>query len=82
MGFSQQEYWSGLACPIPGDPPDPGIEPTSPALQADFFTSTKAQGLGKHFCVDRVQVVAGGGGGHVPGKHHNLGRVYRKKSSQ
>ena len=35
MGFSRQEYWSGLPFPPPGDLPDPGIEPTSPALQAD-----------------------------------------------
>ena len=39
MGFSQQEYWSGLRFPSPGDPPDPGIEPGSPALQADALTS-------------------------------------------
>ena len=35
MGFSKQEYWSGLLFPPPGDLPDPGIEPVSPALQAD-----------------------------------------------
>ena len=35
MEFSRQEYWSGLPCPSPGDLPDPGIEPRSPALQAD-----------------------------------------------
>ena len=38
MGFSRQEYWSGLPFPTPGDLPDPGIEPmspVSPALQAD-----------------------------------------------
>ena len=35
MGFSRQENWSGLPCPPPGDLPDPGIEPESPALQAD-----------------------------------------------
>ena len=35
MGFSKQEYWSGLPFPSPGDLPDPGIEPSSPALQAD-----------------------------------------------
>ena len=35
MEFSRQEYWSGLPCPPPGDLPDPGIEPWSPALQAD-----------------------------------------------
>ena len=32
MGFSKQEYWSGLSFPSPGDLPDPGIEPGSPAL--------------------------------------------------
>ena len=35
MAFSRQEYWSALPCPSPGDLSDPGIEPTSPALQAD-----------------------------------------------
>ena len=35
MGFSRQEYWSGLSFPSPGDLPDPGMEPGSPALQAD-----------------------------------------------
>ena len=35
MGFSRQEYWSGLPFPSPGDLPNPGIEPRSPELQAD-----------------------------------------------
>ena len=39
MGFSRQEYWSGLPFPSPGDLPDPGIEPRSPAFQADALTS-------------------------------------------
>ena len=42
MGFSRQEYWSGLSCPPPGDLPDPGIEPMSleyPELAGRFFTS-------------------------------------------
>ena len=39
MGFSWQEYWSGLPFPSPGDLPDPGIEPGSPAFQADTLTS-------------------------------------------
>ena len=38
MGFSRQEYWNGLPFPSPGDLPDPGIKPRSPALQANFFT--------------------------------------------
>ena len=39
MGFSRQECWSGLPFPSPGDLPDPGIEPGSPALQADALLS-------------------------------------------
>ena len=39
MGFSRQEYWSGLPFPSPGDLSDLGIEPRSPALQADALTS-------------------------------------------
>ena len=39
MEFSRQEYWSGLPFLSPGDLPDPGIEPKSPALQADALTS-------------------------------------------
>ena len=39
MVFSSQEYWSGLPFPSPGDLPDPGIEPGSPALQADSLPS-------------------------------------------
>ena len=35
MGFSRQEYWSELPFPSPGDLPDPGIEPRSPASQMD-----------------------------------------------
>ena len=37
MGFSRQEYWSGLPFPSPGNLPNIGIEPRSPALQADFL---------------------------------------------
>ena len=39
MGFSRQEHWSGLPFPSPGDLPNPGIEPGSPALQADALTA-------------------------------------------
>ena len=41
MGFSRQGYWSGLPCPLPGDLPQPGIDPaslTSPALAGRLFT--------------------------------------------
>ena len=39
MGFSRQEYWNGLPFPIPGDLPDPAIEPGSPALQANSLVT-------------------------------------------
>ena len=39
MELSRQEYWSGQPFPSPGDLPDPGIEPGSPALQADSLLS-------------------------------------------
>ena len=39
MGFSRQEYWSALPFPSPGDLPNPGIEPGSPALEADALIS-------------------------------------------
>ena len=39
MEYSRPEYWSGLPFPSPGDLPDPGIEPGSPALQADSLLS-------------------------------------------
>ena len=38
VGFSRQEYWSGLPFPSPGDPPDPETKPTSPALASGLFT--------------------------------------------
>ena len=39
MGVSRQEHWSGLPFPPPGDLHDPGIEPASPALAGEFFTT-------------------------------------------
>ena len=39
MGFSRQEYWSGIPYPSPGDLPNPGIAPRSPALQEDSLLS-------------------------------------------
>ena len=50
MGFSRQEYWSGLPCPPSVYLPNPGIEPMSPALQVD---SLPAEALGKpHISLD------------------------------
>ena len=68
MGSSRQEYWSGLSFPSPGDLPDPGIEPKSPALQADALTSeppgkpatkeAKIHNRGKNkWCWEKVGVV-------------------------
>ena len=39
VGSSRQEYWSGLPFPSPGDLPDPGIKPRSPALEGEFVTT-------------------------------------------
>ena len=39
VGFSRQEYWAGLPFPSPGDLPDSRIEPVSPALAGEFFTT-------------------------------------------
>ena len=39
MEFSRQEHWSGLPFPPPGDLPNPGIKPASPALTGRFFTT-------------------------------------------
>ena len=53
VGFSMQEYWSGLPVPSPGDFPDPGIEPGSLTLQADSLTSDPP---GKPLTVNPVRV--------------------------
>ena len=50
MEFSRQEYWSGLPFPSPGDLPEPGIEPGSPALQADALPS-EPPGKSKWTCL-------------------------------
>ena len=49
MGFSRQEYWSGLPFPSPGALPDPGLEPGSPALQAGALPS-EPPGKPKSYC--------------------------------
>ena len=41
LEFSRQEYWCGLLFPSPGDPPNPGIEPRPPALEADSLWSER-----------------------------------------
>ena len=44
IGFSRPEYWNGLPFPSPGDLPNPGIKPVSPALQTDTLPSEKPRG--------------------------------------
>ena len=58
MGFSRQEYWSGLLFPSPGDLPDPRIEPRSPALEAEMgFPANASRAVGRsHSRVDRAGV--------------------------
>ena len=50
MGFSRQEYWSGLSFPSPEDIPNPGIEPTSPVSPALQVDSLPTEPLGKSLC--------------------------------
>ena len=49
MEFSRKEYWSGLPFPSPGDFPDPGIKPRSPALQVDALPSEPPGKSPKYF---------------------------------
>ena len=55
MGFTRQEYWSGLLFPSPGDLPDPGIEPRSPASQADALPSEPPGKPVLHMVVSKCQ---------------------------
>ena len=54
MGFSRQDYWNGLPFPSPGDLPDPGIEPRSPALEAEALTSEPPGKLITDICIGLV----------------------------
>ena len=56
MGFPRQEYWSGLPFPSPGDLPNPGMEPASPALAGRFFT-TEPQWSNINSSRDKVNVL-------------------------
>ena len=51
MGFSRQEYWSGLQFPSPGDLPNPGIESRSPTLQAEALTSEPTEFKSDGHCI-------------------------------
>ena len=56
MGFPRQEYWSGLLFPSPGDLPYPGIEPGSPALQADSLPSEPPGKPLKSFAIFKLNI--------------------------
>ena len=61
MGFSRQEYWSGLPLPSPGDLPDLGIEPVSPALQVNSlllsFQKLLREGINQEIGTDTYTLV-------------------------
>ena len=73
MALPRQGHWSGLPFPSPGDPPDPGIEPGSSALQADSPLTeppgkpTCRQKLSQMIMRDNLSVVGGWGVGDFPG---------------
>ena len=71
LGFSSQEYWSGLPFPSPGNLPNPGIEPMSPALQADSLPSEPSgKSLDRGFpgvSVDKESAYNVGDLGVIPG---------------
>ena len=54
MGFFRQDYWSGLPSPSPGDLPNPGIEPGSPALQADSLLSEPQEGFSNRELINKL----------------------------
>ena len=56
VGLSRQEYWSGLPFPSPGDLPDPGVEPGSPALQTDALLSEPPGKLYQRKGTDKLRV--------------------------
>ena len=66
MGFSKQEYWSGLPFPSPGDLPDPGIKSRSPALLADALPSEPPGNSGEEVLIpSSLQSFTGGPGQDV-----------------
>ena len=85
MGFSRQEYWSGLPYPPPKNLPHPGIEPRSSAWSGGFFT-TEPPGKPRrmrevHLKKNSVSVLGRGSSlckGHVEGRNRSLSRTYRR----
>ena len=54
MGFFREEYWNGLSFPPPGDIPDPGIDPVSPALAEGLFFTTEPPEKPVYVCRDSL----------------------------
>ena len=52
VGFSRQEYWSGLPFPSPGDLPNSGIEPASPVLQVEYLSTEPPEKLLRNMIED------------------------------
>ena len=71
IGFSRQEYWSGLPCPPPGDFPNPGIKPRSSALQADYLSS-EPPGKPKNTGVGSLSLLQG----NFPTQESNQGLLH------
>ena len=70
MGFSNQEYWSGLLCPSPEDLPSPGIEPGSPELQADSLPAASRVQFSSVQSLSRVQLCDPMNRRGLPVHHH------------
>ena len=79
MGFSRQEYWSGLPFPSPGDPPDPGVKPGSPSLQADSLPS---ESLGNSFWGSNYGYMKSNGGDTLVIQGDTLGDTTRRRSEK
>ena len=79
MGFSRQGYWSGLPFPSPGDLPDPGIEPRSPASQAESSPSEPPGKLKK--TLYSLSITTHSSIPQNPGKHLPTFCLYRFTSS-
>ena len=82
MEFSRQEYWSGLPFPSPGELPDPGIKPRSPALQADALPSELPEYIKQNARLDEAQAgikIAERNINNLryAGEHHPYGRKQR-----
>ena len=75
MGFSRQEYWSGLPFPSRGDLPDPGIESVSPALQADDLP-TERPGKPQHFFSQTPKIIPGQSSASWHRSKCNRGKVH------